>query len=69
VPVWIYVYLAVGSGLLGTGLTFVLLVVCQRLDVDVTRHLWLLGMPLLAALIVNVTLIELYRRRRHRRRS
>ena len=28
-PVWVYVYLAVGSGMLGTGMTFVLLLVCQ----------------------------------------
>jgi hypothetical protein len=63
-----YVYLAVGSGMLGAGLTFVLLLVCQRLGVDITRHVWLLVMPLLAALIVNVALIELYRRRRHERR-
>ncbi len=62
-PVWIYVYLAVGSGLLGTGLTFILLLVCQRLEVDISLHLWLLAMPLLAALVVNVSLIELYRRR------
>jgi len=68
-PVWIYVYLAVGSGLLGAGLTFVLLLVCQRLDVDITRHMWLLALPLLAALIMNVTAIELYRRRRGHRRQ
>ncbi len=63
-----YVYLAVGSGMLGAGLTVVLLLVCQRLGVDITRHIWLLGMPLLAALIVNVVLIELYRRRGRARR-
>lgn len=49
------------------GATFVLLLVAQRVDLDLTQHWWLLAMPLLAALLLNVTLLEPYRRRRQRR--
>ena len=55
-----YIYLAVGSGILGVVLTFALLFVCQYLGVDISEHLWLLGAPLVLAIAVNILLVELY---------
>jgi hypothetical protein len=61
-----YVYLAAGCVLLGTVLTFALLAVCARLEVDVFRNLWLLAIPSVLSVLVNVLLVELYDRFRWR---
>jgi len=55
-----YVYLAVGTGALGTAITFVLLIACQYYGIDLSRHLWLLAIPIGLALFLNVLFIELY---------
>lgn len=55
-----YIYLAAGSFVLGVVLIFALLLVCQYLGVDVSRHFWLVGIPVILAIAVNVLLVELY---------
>ncbi len=60
--VWAYVYLAVSSGFLGFGILFALLFICQYFSIDIGRNLWLLAMPILLALFLNVSFIELYRK-------
>ncbi len=61
-----YIYLAVGSGILGVVLTFALLFVCQYLGIDVSEHLWVLGIPVILAIAVNILLVELYDKLRSR---
>jgi hypothetical protein len=59
---WTYVYLAVSSGMLGVGILFVVLFVCQNFGIDIGTHLWLLAIPLALAVFLNVCFIELYRK-------
>jgi hypothetical protein len=60
--VWEYVYLAVGTGIFGAIVTFVLVLVCGYLGINMIENLWLLAMPLVLSLLVNVLAIEIYRR-------
>lgn len=61
-----YIYLAVGTGVLGTAMTYTVLLVSQYYGIDLTRHIWLLAIPIVLSLIINVIFIELYRKRRRR---
>ncbi len=58
----VYIYLATSVVFLGTGITFALLTICWRLGIEITRHYWLLSIPPLLSLALNVGLIELYRK-------
>jgi hypothetical protein len=52
--VLLYIYLAAGCVILGTGLTFGLLAVCAYYQIDLTLHWWLLTLPLAVTLAINV---------------
>jgi hypothetical protein len=58
----VYVYLATSVIFLGVGITFALLVFCWNFGVDITQHYWLLAIPPAFSLLLNVLLIELYRK-------
>jgi hypothetical protein len=60
--IFAYIYLAVGSGFLGVVLTFLLLGICQYYAVDIYKNIWLLLIPLLLAITLNICFIELYRK-------
>jgi hypothetical protein len=60
--VLLYIYLAAGCVAIGTGITFALLAVCAYYKIDITRNLWLLAIPPATALLINVLLIELYKK-------
>jgi hypothetical protein len=64
--VLLYIYLAAGCVIVGTGLTFGLLAICAYYKIDITLHWWLLTIPSAASLLINVLLIELYRKLTHR---
>jgi len=55
-----YIYLAVGSGLLGVILTFLMLGICHYFKIDLYKNIWLLMIPLLLAVSLNICFIELY---------
>ncbi len=57
-----YIFLAAGSIAAGVVLTFVLLGVSARAGLDLNEHLWLLAIPAILALTLNIVLLELYRR-------
>jgi hypothetical protein len=59
-----YVYLAVGSLALGIIITFIMLFICQVLAVDINRNLWLISIPIILAIALNIWFIELYDRYR-----
>ena len=63
-----FVSLAVGSASLGIVITFAVLLLCQYLGVDIGRSLWVLGIPALSSLLLNVLFIELFLRFGRRRR-
>lgn len=60
--VWEYVYLAVGTVILGMAITFVVVLICQYLDFDMLKHLWVVAIPVVLSLVLNVSIIELYRK-------
>jgi hypothetical protein len=57
-----YIYLATGVAVIGVGITFLILFLCAVYLIDITKHLWLLAIPPASALLINVLLIELYRK-------
>ncbi|MBI2831049.1 MAG: hypothetical protein HYX79_02195 [Chloroflexi bacterium] len=64
-----YIYMAVGCGAFGLVILFIELLVTQYLGIDVTKHVWLLAIPVILAVSLNVLFIELYRKHRKKKRS
>jgi hypothetical protein len=62
-----YIFLATGCASAGIVITFAVLIVCQRLGIDIDRNWWVLAIPAVLSLILNITLLELYRKFRKRR--
>ncbi len=64
------VYLAVSCAFSGMVITFAVLLVCQYFGVNIDRHLWIIAIPVFLSLLLNVILLELYRKyqRDHRKR-
>lgn len=60
----VYVYLAVGCGFLGVVFTYVMLLVCLYFGVDVGRNLWVIAIPIILAVALNIFLIEVFSRNR-----
>jgi hypothetical protein len=58
----IYASLAIGCAGLGILLTLVLLMVCQHFDIDLAQNLWLISLPIVIAVGLNIGFIELYDR-------
>ena len=61
-----YVYLAVGSLALGILITFLMLYICQFLGIDINRNLWMIAIPIILAIALNIWFIELYDRYRRK---
>lgn len=61
-----YVYLAVGSLAMGIIITFGMLFICQVLAVDINKNLWLIAIPIVLSVALNIWFIELYDRYRKR---
>jgi len=59
-----YVYLAVGSLALGIIITFTMLFLCQFFGIDINMNLWLISIPIILAVALNIWFIELYDRYR-----
>jgi hypothetical protein len=60
--VLLYISLAIGVVILGAGITFAVLAFCAYYNIDISRHWWLLGIPVFLSLLINVLLIELVRK-------
>ena len=58
-----YVYLAVACGGLGVLLTYVMLLVCLYFQIDISKNLWIVAVPIVTAITANIALIELLSRR------
>ena len=56
------IYFAVGCAALGIVIAFTLVFVCQYFGIDIYKNLWLLLIPLLLSIALNITFIELYRK-------
>ena len=62
-----YIFLAVGSVVVGVILTFVVLGVCVRLDISIEKNLWVLAIPAVLSITLNIILLEIYRKYRGRK--
>jgi hypothetical protein len=60
----VYIYLAVGCGMLGIVITFIVLFICLYLGVDVAKNLWIITIPILLSIVLNILMIEFFTRRR-----
>jgi len=61
-----YVYLAVGSLALGILITLLMLYICQFFGIDINRNLWMIAIPIVLAIALNIWFIELYDRYRRK---
>lgn len=63
-----YIYLAMGSLMLGVLLTFVMIFICGSLGVDINENLWVIGVPVTISVFLNILFIELFERNRRKNR-
>ena len=52
-PALQYIYLAVGCGVLGVIITFIVIMGCQHLGIDIAKNLWVLAIPVLPEVAVG----------------
>jgi len=57
-----YIFLAISCVAVGVVLTFVVLGVCLRLGVDINENFWVVAIPAVLSITLNITLLELYRK-------
>ena len=62
-----YILLASGCVAVGVVIVFVVLAACQRLGINIEKNLWVLAIPAVLAIILNIILLELYHRFRKRK--
>ncbi len=62
--VFVYIYLAVGTAAAGLGLTFLMLFVAHHFEINIGEHLWMVAIPPVTSVILNVLLVEWYKSRR-----
>ncbi len=62
-----YIFLAGSCVTVGIVLTFVVIGVCVRLGIDINENLWVVAIPAVLSLALNILLLELYRKFRKRK--
>jgi len=62
-----YIFLAVGCAAVGLALTFIVLGVCVRLGISIEKNIWVVAVPAVFSIILNVSLLEIYRKYRRKR--
>jgi general stress protein CsbA len=62
-----YIIMAAGCVVVGVVLTVVVLGVSLRLGISIEENLWVLAIPVVLSLILNISLLELYRKYRKRK--
>ncbi len=57
-----YIFLACGCVSLGIIITFVVLGLCQYLGVNIDENWWVVAIPVVLSLTINIIFIEIYRK-------
>ena len=57
-----YIVMAVSCIIVGVILTFILLGITAREGIDLNKNLWILAIPAVVSLALNIALLELYRK-------
>jgi hypothetical protein len=60
----VYVYLAVSCMVVGIILTYIVIHVCIYLEINIVKNIWVLAIPAILSIIVNIGFIELYQKYR-----
>jgi hypothetical protein len=63
------IYFAVGCAALGIIFAFILVFALQYFGIDVYKHLWLLLIPLVLSISLNIMFIELYGMYKRKKRN
>ena len=63
------VYFAVGCAAMGIVFAFILVFVLQYFGIDVYKHMFLLLIPLVLSITLNIVIIELYGKYKRKKRS
>jgi len=59
---WQLIYLAVSSGFFGLVITYVMLYAIKHFCIDISKNWWIVAVPVVLAIVLNVCLIESYRK-------
>ena len=62
-----YIFLAGSCVVVGVVMTFVVIGACQRLGINIDENIWVVAIPAVFSLILNVSLLELYRKFRKKK--
>jgi ABC-type multidrug transport system permease subunit len=63
------IYFAVGCAALGVVFAFILVFACQYFGIDIYKNLWLLLIPLVLSISLNILILELYGKYKRKKRS
>ena len=56
------IFLAAITLILGVIITFVLVLITQFFGIDILKNLWLLAIPVVLSIVLNILFLELYRK-------
>jgi hypothetical protein len=59
---WQLIYLAVSSGFFGLVITYLILYAINHFGIDISKNWWIVAVPVILAIVLNVCLIEIYRK-------
>ena len=62
------IYFAVGCAAIGVLFAFILVFALDYFHIDVYKHLWLLLIPLVLSILLNILIIELYGKYKRKKR-
>ena len=62
-----YIFLASGCVAVGLAITLIVLAICRRFAINIDENLWIVAIPAVLSLILNIFLLELYRKYRKRK--
>ncbi|MDO8569095.1 MAG: hypothetical protein Q7R57_10355 [Dehalococcoidales bacterium] len=61
-PVFYYIYFAVGAMMVGLIATFAIILASAYYGIDLTSHIWITAIPVILAVLCNVLFIEIFRK-------
>jgi hypothetical protein len=61
-----YIFLGAGCVAVGIVITFIVLAVCQRMGVNIDENLWVVAIPAVFSLLLNIGALEIYHALRRR---
>lgn len=59
-PILVYIYLAIGCVVVGIVFIFLTILASLHFGIDLIKNFWLLAVPVLLSVFLNVLFIELY---------